>query len=211
MPRRPLGLVPTIVLGQLVKGPKHPYEILRLVREHHDDRATPVSVGAVYHAVDRLEADGLVRAVGSVREGSRPERTVYAATDEGRREHLDRVRELLASTGPEPEFQVGLAQADLLEADEVATLLRARRDALGRTLAQVRGAVDGVLEAGVPHRYVLDLWYELEQLSSQVAWLGRTAQQIDDGLIDWTAAAPATVPAAPDPGATATHEPETPA
>lgn len=68
----PLGVM---VLALLREDPMHPYEMIRLMRQRHDDRIIALTNGTVYHTVARLERLGLVSEVGVDREGNRPERT----------------------------------------------------------------------------------------------------------------------------------------
>ena len=45
-----------------------------------------VSVGALYRELRSMEREGLIEAARTEKVGNRPERTVYAITDEGRLE-----------------------------------------------------------------------------------------------------------------------------
>ena len=67
-------------LGLLAERPMHPYEMYQLLLEREEDRVLKVRPGTLYHAVDRLARDGLVRPLHTEREGNRPERTTYAVT-----------------------------------------------------------------------------------------------------------------------------------
>ena len=71
-----------MLLGLLVAGPQHGYELKRA----HDDRlpqAKPLAFGQVYATLGRLERDGLIEQVGQDREAG-PDRTSYGITDAGR-------------------------------------------------------------------------------------------------------------------------------
>ena len=187
MARRELSSIALIVLGLLDHGPLHPYEILRIMRKHRDDQRVATSVGSIYHAVERLERDGYVVPGATDREGSRPERTTYEITDDGRAEYRRRTRELLRTVQPEyPAFDVGLGQADALDADEVVALLRERLDTVSTENAAYRAALTETMARGVPRRAILDALYELEQRDTQIGWLERTIAEIESGELDWT-------------------------
>ena len=201
MARRELSSIALIVLGLLDQGPLHPYEILRIMRKHRDDLRVPTSVGSIYHAVERLEREGFVTALATAREGARPERTTYEITDDGRAEHRRRTRELLRAVTPEyPAFDVGLGQADALEAEEVVALLRERLDSVRDEHAAYDAALGSIIERGVPRRYLLDALYELDQRAAQIAWIERTVAEIECGELDWT-----TKPTRPDDDRTTSH------
>jgi DNA-binding PadR family transcriptional regulator len=71
-----------VVLGLLVAGPRHGYEI----KHAHDQRlpqAKPLAFGHVYATLARLARDGLVTEAGEVKAGG-PTATAYSLTDEGR-------------------------------------------------------------------------------------------------------------------------------
>ena len=102
------------VLGLLQERPMHPYEMASVLRERGKDQDMPIKWGSLYTVVANLEKHGLVAATGSVRQGGRPERTVYAITDAGRAELTDWVRELLA----DPERRSALAAAGYARAQE---------------------------------------------------------------------------------------------
>jgi DNA-binding PadR family transcriptional regulator len=73
---------PLVLLGLLTEQPRHGYDL----KHAHDARfpkAKPLAFGQVYATLGRLERDGFAVAKGSDQRGG-PERTVYAATADGR-------------------------------------------------------------------------------------------------------------------------------
>jgi DNA-binding PadR family transcriptional regulator len=71
-----------VLLGLLVSGPKHGYDLKRSY-DRCLPRAKPLAFGQVYATLGRLARDGLVEQVGHDRDGG-PDRTSYALTDVGR-------------------------------------------------------------------------------------------------------------------------------
>lgn len=70
-----------VLLGLLVAGPAHGYDLKRA----HDERfpsSKPLAYGQVYASLARLERDGMVEVAETGQDGG-PERTTYAATDAG--------------------------------------------------------------------------------------------------------------------------------
>src|SRR3954465_6198914 len=73
---------PHVLLGLLVAGPRHGYDLKRA----HDERlpqAKPLAFGQVYATLGRLERDGFVEQTGPDREAG-PDRTSSALTPAGR-------------------------------------------------------------------------------------------------------------------------------
>ncbi|MFC7655538.1 PadR family transcriptional regulator [Pseudonocardia benzenivorans] len=59
------------VLGLLTLGPRHTYEMHRMMIDYHKDFVTGLP-RSMYHAVERLLRDGHIRVVETVREGAAP-------------------------------------------------------------------------------------------------------------------------------------------
>lgn len=184
-----LPVVAVMALALLHEEPMHPYEIFRTLEQRSETRLARINVGAVYHAVDRLVADGLAEAVGTEREGKRPERTTYRATPAGTEALLPRLTGLLADDHPTyPPFAVGLAQAPHLPRAHALAALTARRERLAEaqacsaaTLARLRE------ERKLPLRYVLDVDHEAAVLAAEVAWLDDVIGRIEADPDPWDA------------------------
>src|SRR5262249_34271604 len=98
--RRKLGnLLALAVMSYLSQRPMHPYELSRTLREHGDARSIKFNHGSLYMVVGQLAKAGYIAEVETSRAGQRPERTVYALTNEGRAEFRDWLRELAAEPG----------------------------------------------------------------------------------------------------------------
>ena len=100
MPRwsrsNPLALA---VLVCLYEKPMHPYEVAQTLRQRAKQESVRLNYGSLYAVVESLEKKGLIKATGTVREGKRPQRTVYEITDEGSREMIDWLTELIGVPG----------------------------------------------------------------------------------------------------------------
>ena len=78
------GTLPALVLKALSFGPLHGYAIARWV-EHVTDDELPLEDGALYPALHRLEAQGLVEATWTVSTETGRRVKQYALTAAGRR------------------------------------------------------------------------------------------------------------------------------
>src|ERR1700758_3861337 len=107
LPRTPLALA---VMNLLMEHPMHPYEMKAKMKERRHDQVIKLRGGSIYDTVERLEQGGFIQAQETSREGRRPEKTVYAITENGREEILAWLRELLAEPVNEyPQFGAALA------------------------------------------------------------------------------------------------------
>src|SRR5258708_2795982 len=82
-----MNLTRLMALGILARsGPSHGHHIRRVAELTDVSEWGGVSVGALYRELRAMEREGLVEATRTERVGNRPERTVYAITDEGQLE-----------------------------------------------------------------------------------------------------------------------------
>ena len=122
----------------------HPYEMSSTLRERAKEQSIKLNYGSLYSVVDSLVRHKLIEVQETVREGRRPERTIYAITDAGRIELVDWLSELLAVPVKEYlQFEAALSLMPVLSPDEVVRLLEVRRIRLDAEIA----ANDGILAA----------------------------------------------------------------
>lgn len=164
----PLGVM---VLALLREDPMHPYEMIRLMRQRHDDRIIALTNGTVYHTVARLERLGLVSEVRVDREGNRPERTTYALTDAGDAAITDWVRRELPRLGRPTEYRVALAEAHNLGREETLALLRRRLAALEEALHVYQTGLAKARGGTVFEQYLVEADREFALLAADRAWL----------------------------------------
>jgi DNA-binding PadR family transcriptional regulator len=161
----PLALA---VLAELLLGPLHPYEIGRRLKEHGKDRNIKYNRSSLYMVVEQLTKAGFIAAQETVRDTQRPERTVYALSDEGRHELYDWLRELVAQPWHEyPQFGVALSLLSVLSPTEAVELLGERLLALGEEIDEIRATVQTAADAGVIWVFLVEEEYRLAVLDAE--------------------------------------------
>jgi DNA-binding PadR family transcriptional regulator len=161
----PLALA---VLAELLLGPLHPYEIGRRLKEHGKDRNIKYNRSSLYMVVEQLTKAGFIAEQETVRDTQRPERTVYALSDEGREELYDWLRELVAQPWHEyPQFGVALSLLSVLSPTEAVELLGERLVALGEEIDEIRATVRTTADAGVPWVFLVEEEYRLAVLDAE--------------------------------------------
>jgi DNA-binding PadR family transcriptional regulator len=179
----PLGIA---ILGLLLEHPMHPYEMFQTFVARSEDRIVKVRPGSLYHTVERLDRDGLVRATGTEREGNRPERTTYEITDTGHDRMLERITEMLAEWKYEyPEFPLALAEAHNLPRDTVIRLLQKRVLMLRGQLELVGRAVDQVEGKNLDRKYWIEASYLRVLTQAETDWIESLIDELKNGTIDW--------------------------
>jgi DNA-binding PadR family transcriptional regulator len=182
-----LPVVAVMALALLHEEPMHPYEIFRTLEQRCETRLARINAGAIYHAVDKLVAEGLAEPTGTEREGKRPERTTYRATEAGTVALLPRLTSLLADDHPAyPPFAVGLAEAPHLPRAQALDALAARRDRLAAAQAWSRSTLTKLREQrNLPLRFVLDVDHESAMLAAEVAWLDDIINRLETDPEPW--------------------------
>ena len=118
------------VLGSLQsRGAMHGHGLRLLAEEEHINLWTDFTVGAVYGAMKRLAAEGLITEVRTEREGNYPERQVYDITAAGREALRRLAADGLAEVVMRPDpFDLVLARLDPDTLDELQTAIAQRLD-----------------------------------------------------------------------------------
>jgi DNA-binding PadR family transcriptional regulator len=182
-PLTPLALA---VLHMLAEQPMHPYEMRQRIRDHGIDYAIKVTHGSLYHTVERLAERGFIEAVETSRTGRRPERTVYAITEEGKDEALAQLRTMIARPVKEyPALGSALTFARMLPPDELALLLRRRTVAVEAHIAAHDTIIDGLRKQDVDRVGLIELEYVQAVLRAELDWMRAAEDDITSGRLRW--------------------------
>ncbi len=143
-----------------------------------------VNLDSLYHAIAQLERAALIEPVGTRREGRRPERTVYRATEAGLDEMRAWMRDLLVEPTDEfPRFIAALAHLAALTPDECRELLKRRALLLEARIASLEVALRG--SADLPRVFVVEAEYALALKQAEQAWLRSTIDDLHARRLEW--------------------------
>jgi DNA-binding PadR family transcriptional regulator len=182
----PLALA---VLSCLNEKPMHPYEISTTLRTRGKEESIKLNYGALYSVVESLNKHGLIRERETVREGRRPERTIYEITEAGVAEHDDWLAELLST--PVRVFtslEAGLSLMAALEPDEVARLLLERGERLRMQLRTLESTHGVALESGVPELFLIEGRFREHMVKAELEFVTDLARSIASGELPGTEA-----------------------
>jgi DNA-binding PadR family transcriptional regulator len=176
--------LPTLaVLALLSTGPRHPYDIHRLLIQTGKVFVTGLP-RSLYHAVDKLERSGLIEAVATERRAGRPERTVYELTPTGRQEVRRRVRILLTTPTPDSDITyAALSFIAVLTREEAASALRARGETLTASVEQL--TADLAAATDVEPLLLIESDFELARLNAERDWVSSLVERIESGELRW--------------------------
>jgi DNA-binding PadR family transcriptional regulator len=177
----PLALA---VLALLFERPMHPYEIASLMRERAIHEAIKLNYGSLYTVVDSLLRSGLIETQSTVRDGRRPERTVYRLTDAGRDRFDGWLRHLLSTPVKEyTQFAAGLCFAAAVGTAELSRLLEERAGRLEAELAEYRTIVDSLAERGLPRLFLLEGEHAQVLRTAELDWIRGLIRALADGSL----------------------------
>jgi DNA-binding PadR family transcriptional regulator len=167
------------VLGSLAERPMHPYEISTMLKARGKDQSIKLNYGSLYSVVAALEKNGFVEARETIREGNRPERTIYQLTDAGQEEFADWLTELIGT--PTREFhplEAGLAYLPGLAPDRAAELLEQRLEAVDTEIEQITAAHEQMASTEFPRLFWVESEFRLELLKAESAYIRQLAEEI---------------------------------
>ena len=178
----PLALA---VLGCLYERPMHPYEVAQTLRHRAKHESIRLNYGSLYSVVESLEKRGLIRAMETVREGRRPERTIYEITGTGSREFVEWLTSLIDTPAKEYlQVEAALSRLPGLPPDEAASALKERLGRLELQLTLMRAARVGMLDAGLPRLFALESEYMEALCHAELDYVRGLIKDIEGGSLD---------------------------
>jgi len=182
--RRFSNLLALAVLSCLNERPMHPYEISQTLRQRGKDQSIKLNYGALYGVVESLAKAGLIEPRETVREGKRPERTVYAITEAGAQEHDEWLEDLIANPVRDyHSLEAGLALMAGLAPDRVVRALEERTVKLRVELASVDESLRIVEEMRLPEIFSMEADLRQALLRAELDFVTALAQRMRAGTL----------------------------
>jgi DNA-binding PadR family transcriptional regulator len=163
----------------------HPYEVAQTLRSRAKHESIRLNYGSLYGVVELLEKRGFIRARETVREGRRPERTIYEITDTGARELNDWLTDLVAQPVKEYlQFEAALSLLPVLPPDVAVEVLKERMAKLEVQLAQMKGGLQAARDAGIPRLFEIEGEYVEALARAELEFVTRLVKDIESGELD---------------------------
>jgi DNA-binding PadR family transcriptional regulator len=183
----PLALA---VLVLLFERPMHPYEMAATLRLRNKGGSIKLRYGSLYTVIDSMAQEGLIEVKETVREGRRPERTIYALTPIGLIRMRSWMRDLLGTPVKEyPQFEAALSLLPAVPPDEAIALLEARGRRLGEQSEELRAAI-GLALKHVEALFLVENEFRLHLLEAERQFIEGFVERIKtdaDYVRSWTA------------------------
>ena len=148
----------------------HGHGLVLLAEEEHIDEWTDFAASAIYGAIKRLAAEGLIVSERIERQGNYPERQVYRVSDDGRRVLHELREKTLAEIVIKPDpIDLALARLDPERLDELPAVFGERAERIRSTLAEEEQHL-----GEISHYLTLaESWsmrHKLSRLRGELAW-----------------------------------------
>ncbi|MCU1344938.1 MAG: transcriptional regulator, PadR-like family, partial [Acidimicrobiia bacterium] len=178
----PLALA---VLACLHEAPMHPYQVAQTLRSRAKHESIRLNYGSLYSVVESLERRGLIQGGEAVREGRRPERTVYAITDAGSRELTDWLSALLAVPQKEYlQFEAALSLLPHIPPTEAVELLAERVATLESQLVAGIAIRESVESPQVPRLFLIEHEYAETLWRAEIQFVKALIADIENARLD---------------------------
>jgi DNA-binding PadR family transcriptional regulator len=153
----PLALA---ILVLLYERPMHPYEMATTMRERGKEKSIRLNYGSLYTVIEQLLRENFITVREVLKEGKRPEKTVYQLTHSGETALIDWMRELVSSPVKEyPMFEAAISLLPVLPPEEVIDLLEIRIGLLQRTIKEIGEEERVCREMKLPRLFSLESEY----------------------------------------------------
>ncbi|GAA3835266.1 PadR family transcriptional regulator [Sphaerisporangium flaviroseum] len=168
----------TLILGVLLDGPMNGYKVRQTLELWGAQHWANVAFGSIYHGLGQMAKEGLLEVVESGKGGQ----TVYAITDEGRREFHRLLNDFWWQFRPivDP-FQVALTFMNHMSKADLIAALTARKDQLKIVLALNERAMAGKRAHGAGRHVDETVLLGSMQVRAQLEWVEQAIEKVENG------------------------------
>jgi DNA-binding PadR family transcriptional regulator len=176
------------ILGLAQERDTHGYEIKETAKRWGVERWAKFGLGSIYHALGKLQEEGLLEEVGQTQDGNRPMRYVYRITEPGRAAFFALLRETCAQAETESrEIDMALAFIHYLPPKERVELLTRRLENLQPRLNGLKANVAGTELDSLSPWVRICVAHSLGRVAFEHAWM----QDVLKTVADWPGPIPA--------------------
>jgi DNA-binding PadR family transcriptional regulator len=161
-----------LVMGLLLDGPRHGYEINKLIKGPMQ-KAFDLNPASTYYTLEKLEQKGFVDK-SETQQDKRPRKIVYRLSPSGKEEFYRLLESALSSkSDPVYPMEVGLVFIDKLAPTESIRLLENRIDDYRGRLAKLEAlkqkGFNVIVGGPIPdHRWMIE--HKISHLKAEIEW-----------------------------------------
>jgi DNA-binding PadR family transcriptional regulator len=163
----------------------HPYEMATTLRDRAKDESIKLNYGSLYNVVESLQRHGLIEPRETVKDGRRPERTIYGLTDAGSHEFVDWLTELVSTPVKEyTQYEAGLSLIAGLTPDDAVTALELRCRHLEHEITHMESIRQLASSQELPRLFWIEAEYRTTQQEAELEWTRKLAAEISAGTLE---------------------------
>lgn len=173
----PLALA---VLVLLFERPMHPYEMAATLKMRNKGSSIKLRYGSLYTVIEGLLREGSIAVKETVREGRRPERTIYELTPSGTERMRAWLREMIETPAKEyPQFEAALSLLPAVPPGEAVALLDARNERLGEIAEELRASIAEASKVVEP-LFLVEVEYRVALIEAERQFLDEFVRRVRD-------------------------------
>ncbi|TNJ66941.1 PadR family transcriptional regulator [Paenibacillus hemerocallicola] len=172
-----------VILGLLMEGDSHPYEIRQKMIEREMHRFMKMKDGSLYYAIDQLKKDGMIETVEVVRDSNRPDKTIYRITEAGKASFQTLLLEQMEADAPyHHPMHTALPFCHYGDPMQIAAVLRRKLELVEQRTERMRQVYEEhipIVPRGVLHLMISGYEHGL----TTADWLRRLIRDAEDGRL----------------------------
>ena len=169
-----------VILGLLMEGDKHPYEIRQTMKERKLHNFVKIKDGSLYYAADQLKKEEYIEVMDTLKDSNRPDKTVYRISDKGKSYFQTLLLEKFSESTPlyHPVY-AALPFARHGDPSQIAEILEKRIEQCEQFIIKMKDVYDEHID--IVSRGVLHLMNGCrEQSKTELKWLKRVYKDAQD-------------------------------
>jgi DNA-binding PadR family transcriptional regulator len=168
------------ILGLLNEGPKHGYELERVIEERYMRYWTEIGFSSIYHILKQLEKKKLIKCTSSCDRSKRMKK-VYSLTAAGKKQLKSAIRSRFSSCGiVSSPYLLSLVNLDGLTEKQLLSALRERRETIEENLAILEESMGPYKGKNLISPTAFYTWFRDMSLAEK-KWLKKFEKEIREG------------------------------
>ncbi|MBY0596929.1 PadR family transcriptional regulator [Bacillus bingmayongensis] len=172
-----------VILGLLLEGDKHPYEVQHTIKERQMDCYIKYAKGSLYYAFEQLEKQEAIAVTSVVRDTNRPDKTIFHITETGKNLFQTLLlKQFEAKNQIYKPIYSALSFAHFGDEKAIIPILEKKRDDTIQYLHTMQSIYDHS-KATIPRAQLYILKSVIEHITVELRWLNELHKDASAGCL----------------------------
>jgi DNA-binding PadR family transcriptional regulator len=168
------------LLGLLNEGPKHGYELERIIEERYMRYWTEMGFSSIYYVLKQLEKKKLIKSKKSSGK-HKVTKKVYSITPDGRKILKNSLKDLFSSCGSVTvPYLLSLSNLSLMSKKQLIPMIEKRIDMISCHLELLDDAMKPFKGSGMPEPKIMESWFK-HTATAEKQWLEKFKKELEGG------------------------------